>query len=94
MPRWLIPPVYLAVSFGMTACTAIVFSISFLFVQYSATAYSKRFIVMVAPHEFDRVGQNLAEALASTLYFQTPLAPMPQVSRRLRATSSMLPLTI
>jgi uncharacterized membrane protein len=41
-----------AVSSGMMAFTAIVFSIAFLLVQYTATAYSKRFILLVAQKPF------------------------------------------
>lgn len=37
-----------AVSSGMMAFTAIVFSIGFLFIQYTATAFSKRFMVTAA----------------------------------------------
>ncbi|HEY1867883.1 MAG TPA: DUF2254 family protein [Candidatus Cybelea sp.] len=37
-----------AISSGMMAFTAIVFSIGFLFVQYTATAFSKRFMVTAA----------------------------------------------
>ena len=37
-----------AVSSGMMAFTAIVFSIGFLFIQYTATAFSKRFMVAAA----------------------------------------------
>lgn len=83
MPRWLIPAVYVVVSFlaaelipraeyawlpvygheisvstsqallgaiasGMMAFTAIVFSVGFLFIQYTATAYSKRFILQLS----------------------------------------------
>lgn len=41
-----------AVSSGMMAFTAIVFSIGFLFVQYTATAFSKRFLVAAAQGTF------------------------------------------
>lgn len=36
-----------AIASGMMAFTAIVFSIGFLFIQYTATAYSKRFILQL-----------------------------------------------
>jgi uncharacterized membrane protein len=41
-----------AISSGMMAFTAIVFSIAFLFVQYTATAYSKRFILLTIRKPF------------------------------------------
>lgn len=37
-----------AIASGMMAFTAIVFSIGFLFIQYTATAYSKRFILQLS----------------------------------------------
>ncbi|MBV9332592.1 MAG: DUF2254 domain-containing protein [Candidatus Eremiobacteraeota bacterium] len=62
-----------AASSGMMAFTAIVFSIGFLFIQYTATAFSKRFMVMAAQgslmfHAFGLFVSTFTFALATLAF--------------------------
>src|SRR5215471_518814 len=58
--------IYSAVASGMLALTSIVFSLTFLMVQFSATAYSPRLVVWIAR---DRVISHATGVFTATFLF-------------------------
>ncbi len=64
--------VYSAIASGMLALTAIVFSLTFLMVQFSATAYSPRLVLWIARDPM--MSHALGVFIATFLYALTALA--------------------